>query len=134
MSDGVVWSQDIDADLQTILEAIVAGSSLAGGCPVFIGAADKGSVPPFIVVWPIDPDPEDSAGLASEDWGYAHARWQVAGHGLTTGQARYLVEIITDGSQWPAGWTLDEIGVPVSDTADEPRTWFWPLDFRYQGA
>lgn len=130
MSD-LVWTQEIDVDVRSALEAIIAASQITSA-PVFIGPAAKGARPPFVTAWGIDPEWVGQA-LGSECWGKAHGRWQIHGHGVTSAQARYLAEILTDQSAWPAGWELVDIGPPVPDNVDDPPTWFWPLTFKFTG-
>ena len=129
MSDQFAWSTDIDDDIVTIVEAIVAASA-ATDTVVFDGRATKGAVPPFVTCWHLAPQ-RTGEGLAGEAWGPAQQQWQLSPHGVTQGQARYLAEQIC-GYVWPAGWELVEIGPMVPDTEDEPPTWFFPLTFVYR--
>ena len=127
MSDNFAWSTDIDGDVITVLEAIVAASALTS-TTVFSGRATRGAAPPFVTIWQLDPQ-RTGEGLAGEAWGVAQQQWQISAHGVTQAQARYLAEQIVDPDDWPAGWECVEIGPLVEDTADDPPTWFFPLTF-----
>lgn len=124
------WSQEAPADIVTVVEAIIAASD-ATDTVVFDGRAKPGVDPPFVTVWQLDPQPVAMA-LAAEDWGQSHGQWQISPHGVTQGQARYLLEQITDYA-WPVGWELVEVGPLINDTTDKPETWFWPVTFVYRG-
>lgn len=125
------WSTDIDADVVTICETILAaGDPAVVDAPVTAGPAVKGTQPPFVVCWPLAPE-QTGDGLAAESWGVAHQAWQVTPHGVDPAQARYLAEQMCDASLWPSGWELREIGPFAPDTTDTPETWFVPLTFVY---
>lgn len=130
MPDNFGWSQDVDGDVVTVCETIVAASALTETV-VFSGRADVGTLPPFITVWHLDPQ-RTGEGLAGEAWGVAHQQYQLSAHGVSQSQARYLAEQICDPTVWPSGWELAEIGPMVEDTADHPTTWFLPLTFVYR--
>ena len=102
------WSQDAPADIVDVVEAIIAASSVTAD--VFDGRATPGAVPPFVTCWQLDPLPV-AVGLAAEDWGQSHAQWQISPHGVTQGQARYLLgtdhrlhvaDRVGVGRGWPA--------------------------------
>ena len=130
MSETFAWSTDIDGDVVSILEAIVAASD-ASQTVVFDGRAAPGALPPFITCWHLAPQ-RTGEGLAGEAWGIAHQQWQISPHGATQAQARYLAEQVCEAT-WPAGWELVDIGPMVPDQTDKPDTWFFPLTFVYRG-
>jgi hypothetical protein len=119
----LAWSQEIDADVVAVVQAIVDGGTSAA--TVFNGRATQGAQPPFVLCWPVTPQ-RHAEGLAAETWGVAHQQWQVTCHGVTAGQARYLEEQVTE-YVWPVGWELVEIGSMFEDTTDKPATWFVPV-------
>jgi hypothetical protein len=94
---------------------------------VFDGRAVQGQSPPLVVCWHLGPE-RVGEGLASENWGLAHQRWQITPHGLTQGQARYLAEQITEW-EWPVGWEFIEFGPMAADSVDKPDSWSYPLIF-----
>ena len=130
MTDSQAWSQEAPADLKTVLDAIITASSVSE--TVFDGLAVPGAKPPFVTMWQLDPQ-QTGVGLAAENWGIAHAQWQISAHGATQGQARYMAEQITGSTLWPSGWELVEVGPLINDTTDKPETWFWPVTFVYRG-
>lgn len=126
------WSTDIDNDIVTVIEAVIAAADPAvQSAAVYDGRAVKGAVPPFVTCWHLGPT-RDGIGLATEAWGIAHQEWQISAHGVTQAQARYLAEQVCGYGSWPAGWDLVEIGPMIEDVTDDPPTWFFPLTFRYQ--
>ena len=122
------WSQEAPADVVAVIDAVFAAASITP--EVFDGRATPGAVPPFVTCWQLDPQRVGEA-LAEEDWGQSHGQWQISPHGATQGQARFMVEQITNYG-WPAGWELVEVGPLVNDTTDKPETWFWPVTFVYR--
>lgn len=131
MTPDVAHSQDDSATLAAILEAIVS-NDLAFSATVYEGRAVRGAVPPFVTMWPLDPQ-HLAEGLPPDSWGVFHHRWQVDAHGDTIMTARVMLEAVTSSSQWADGWEHVETGPLVEDTTDEPASWFYPVTFIYRG-
>ena len=130
MPNSLAWSQEAPADLKTVLDAILTAAGVTA--TVYDGRATPGAKPPFVTMWELDPQ-QTGVGLAAENWGVAHAQWQISAHGTTQGQARYLAEQITGYDSWPAQWELVNVGVMGNDTTDKPETWYWPITYVYRG-
>lgn len=130
MADGLDWTTDIDNDVAVLVAAVLATDANAEirAARVYVGPADAAVSLPFVSIWPLRPSVV-GAGLAGESAGRALGRWQIAGHAATTGQARYLVEILTGAGVWPAGWSVesDSVGEFVRDDSGRPSSWFVPF-------
>ena len=123
------WSQDSPNDIVTLVQTILDASDVTA--TVFDGRALPGTVPPFANCWQLAPQ-QWGQSLAAEDWGLAQAEWQINLHGTNQGQARYLIEQVTE-YVWPTGWELVEVGPFGEDTTDKPATWFATVTVVYRG-